>query len=143
MGDHKTNINSLLRETMPAFPPLNRDVMAGLEFRCVPKRNVFFTTPTKEPDLVEQAAHAAACQSEGKEQVVHMLGEPLGEELCDVALLMVVGWMDTAAPQPTVGHMVLPGEVIRTDMKKFIENAEKSIGGGSRIIKPMIQLAQH
>ena len=135
MGDSKHNIKSLLRETLPKFPPLNRDVQPGMAFRALPKRCVFLVQPGEETDPQELAAHAAYCQQVGVEQVIHQLGEPLGQELCDVVLLLIAGWFDTAAPQPTAGQMTLPGEVLRLDMKEFIENAEKTIGGGSRIIQ--------
>lgn len=143
MGESKTNLNSLLRDTMPAFPPLNRDCGVAIEPRVVPKRNVFLTMPGVETDQQALAQHAEGCKAMGRDQVIHQLGQPLGPELCDVVLMLVAGWIDTAAPQPTIGRMVLPGEVLRTDMNEFLEHAEKSIGGGSRIIQPAITLASH
>lgn len=143
MGESKTNLNSLLRDTLPAFPPLNRDGVVEIGLRAVPKRNVYLTTPGVETDPQSLAKHAELCKEMGRDQVIHPLGQPLGTELCDIVLVMMSGWVDTAASPPTVGRFFLPGEILRTDMNEFLEHAERSIEGGSRIIKPALTLATH
>ena len=141
MGESSTNINALFRDTLPAWPPLNRKCgMAQIDFRPVPKRNIFLVIPGKPPTDADLADHAALCAKLNMIQELHTLGEPLPPEKCDLALVFVVGWMDTV--NGGTGLHTIPGEVARLDMQTFEGHAEASLGAQSRIVRPNLGLVE-
>lgn len=131
-----------MRDTLPAFPPSGRDGGPQLEWHVAPKHNVFLIQPGETPVAEKVAEHAAACKAHGLEQVVHTMGEPLPDSLCDVVVVMVIGWFNTVTRGP-LGRFALPGEVFRGDMVEFVKQAEDCLPVGSRILQPQLVVGSH
>jgi hypothetical protein len=147
MGDHQTNRTALLANTLPPFPPRNRDGAGEIRYTAAPKKFIFLHFPD-EIDEEQLKAHAAMCAANGlPAQELHEVGKPLPPEKCDVVFVCAAGWVDIDSigpgKSPRAGAHVLPGEMARVDMVAFLERAEASLGPEDRIIRPGLKLVNH
>jgi len=134
MGEHKENETALASQTFPRIPPVGRGL--GLEFgvSVIPKQHILLMKPG---DVREEEGRKQVRKTDGGWQdvpegaAVHLLGEPMLPEDCDVTLTVVAQYanltMRGADGQPAVGQTVLPMSFGRMDMKKLLERCEASL----------------
>lgn len=158
MGDHLTNVNSLIAKTLPRFPPEGRAGQVQLDYRVVQKRHVYLVAPGAPMNEEGIAAHAKLCQERGwPAQDILPLGQPLPPEKCDVVVIAIAVWVDTTMQgsttfmdeatktigrRPRMGAHAIPGEIARLDMVEFLAHAEASLGEESHIVRPGLQMVR-
>lgn len=146
MGDAHTNTTALLAKTMPRFPPPGRAGEGQIHFRHAPKPHIYLH-PQGDTNEPQRNAHEELCKARGwPAQELHVLGEPLPPEKCDVVLVMSAVWVDveTLRPnqQPRAGRHIIPGELARVDMAEFLKRAEASLPADQRIVRPGLQVVK-
>lgn len=134
MGEAKSNRTALAAKTFPTFPPHGRKVALQTIPVVAEKLHVFVTVPGEATNEKAVNDHAEVCKQWGVEQVIHVLGEPLPPEKCDVVFCYAAAYVDTI--QRRGGMVQLPGEIMRIDLVSFLASGEGVLAQQSRIVAP-------
>jgi hypothetical protein len=147
LGEHKTNIVALLAKTLPTFPPAGRDGQVQIGWRVQPKRHILLlmAADMREVDGEKQFRQSddGAWEKLPDGCEMHLIGEPLPPEKCDVVFGLVAMWVDTQSArqgQQRAGASALPGEFGRIDLCEFLKRAELSLPSERRIVTPGLGL---
>ena len=150
MSEHRDNIMALLAATMPTFPPHGRAAEAQLGIQVMPKRNVILVreidTRVVDGESQFRRSDDGAWEKVPEGAEVHVLGERLPDEKCDVVVTLVMAWADLTSigpgRQPRTGAHIVPGEFARVDYRAYLRMAEASLGEEKRIVAPGLALVK-
>ena len=152
MPEHKTNPTALLAATLPDLLPAGCASQVLLETRVVPMKHVAIVAPENiQRSIVD--GKVTAIRTPGGEwepvpmvfvngeqmpAIVHQLGTPLPPELCDMAIMIGTGVVDTLSmslvipggppPQPKTSGIV-HGELLRMSLVAWREQHMRKLRG--------------
>ena len=140
MGEHATNERALAAKTFPSFPPAGRVCGVGLGLSVVPKGHIYVVNPGVPIDEVAQAEHAKACQEQNlPAQELHVLGNALAPEKCDVVLHVGCEYGNPAMAGPRgtpTGRIALPIVLGRFDYQHLVKSCEDSLPARGLLVVP-------
>ena len=144
MGEHKLNERALAEATFPKFPPLGRDMHLELGASLLPKQNVLLMKPD-DVQVIDGVTKVRATGDGGWVDVpegaeVHVLGEPLPVEKCDVTVTIVCQYANVSVAGPNgrvpVSVTVLPTAIGRYDLRDFLKRCECGLPSGGLVVVP-------
>ena len=152
MSEHKQNPNALMAATLPDLLPAGCASQVLLESRVVPMKHVLVlaeeniqrslidgkVTAIRTPGGEWQPVPMVIVNGEQVPAVVHQLGTPLPPELCDMAIMIGTGVVDTLSmslvvpggppPQPRTSGMP-HGELLRMPLVMWREQHMRKLRG--------------
>jgi hypothetical protein len=152
MSEHKANPNALMSATLPNLLPAGCASQVLLEARVVPMKHVLIVaaeniqrsivdekvTAIRIPGGEWQPVPMVVVNGQQMPAIVHQLGTPLAPELCDMAVMIGTGVVDTLSmslvvpggppPQPK-NSGIIHGELLRVPLVMWREQHMRKLRG--------------
>ena len=152
MPEHKTNPTVLMNATLPDLLPAGCGSQVLLEARVMPMRHVVIVaaeniqrsivdnkvTAIRTPGGEWQPVPLVVVDGQRIPAIVHTLGTPLPPELCEVAVMIGTGVVDTLSmslvvpggppPQPKTSG-IIHGELLRVPLVTWREQHMRKLRG--------------
>jgi hypothetical protein len=135
MSEHASNPNALMATTLPALLPAGCAAQVMFQAQVVPMKEI---TAIRTPGGEWQPVPMVIVNGEQVPAIVHTLGTPLAPELCDMAIMIGTGVVDTLSmslvvpggppPQPKTSGMP-HAELLRMPLVEWREQHLRKLRG--------------